>query len=277
MTPAPLKRHMVRVNGVDLFVRDTASDLPPMLCLHGRWGRGETWTDLIARYRDRYRIIAPDQRGHGLSGRPVTRYAGEDQAEDAHLLLRHLGAAPAVVVGHSMGARVAAFLAALHPEEVRAAALLDCQADGPERPSAVPPEQLSRTDALTAGWPTPHPSYEEALRDLAGRFPRPTNVRYFLESLVETVAGYDFMFSRWAMAACEEYLQGWLHLLPQIRCPVLLVRATESWALSREAAERMRPLIRDCTYVEVSNSDHLVYTDNPGEFYPAFDAWLARL
>jgi pimeloyl-ACP methyl ester carboxylesterase len=57
----------------------------------------------------------------------------------------------------------------------------------------------------------------------------------------------------------------------------LLVRGTESWALSREQAERMRPHIRDCTHVEITDSDHMVYVDNPKEFDPAFDAWLEGL
>ena len=277
MTQTTLRRSMVRVNGVDLLVRDTATDLPPMLCLHGRWGRGETWSDLIARYRDRYRIIAPDQRGHGLSGRPRTRYAPEDMAEDAHQLLHALGATPAIVAGHSMGARTAGFLAALHPRDVKALAVLDINAEGGEAIPDVPLGQVPDVDAFTAEWPTPYPTCDDALRDLRRRFPRATNVRYFQESLVERDAGYDFMFSRWAMSALETYLHGWLHLLPRIRCPVLLVRGTESSALTKEQAERMRPLIGDCTYVEITDSDHMVYVDNPGEFDPAFDAWLARL
>jgi len=277
MSQVPLQRSMVLVNGVNLLVRDTATDLPPLLCLHGRWGSGETWSDLVARYRDRYRIIAPDQRGHGLSGRPRTRYAPEDMAEDVHQLLRALGAAPAIVVGHSMGGRTAGFLATLHPEDVRALAVLDIHADGGEAIPDVPLAQVSGVDAFTADWPTPYLTYEDALRDLRQRFPRATNVRYFQESLTGRGEGYDFMFSRWAMSALETYLHGWLHLLPRIQCPTLLVRGTESRALTKEQAERMRPLIKDCTYVEISDSDHMVYVDNPKEFDPAFDAWLEGL
>jgi len=277
MHQLPIQRSMVHVNGVDLLVRDTGTDLPPMLCLHGRWGRGETWSELTARYRDRYRIIAPDQRGHGLSGKPRTRYAPEDMAEDAHQLLHSLGATPAIVVGHSMGGRTAGFLAALHPGDVRALAVLDINADGGDAIPGVPLEQVPGVDALTADWPTPYLTYADALRDLRQRFPRATNVRYFQESLTGRAEGYDFMFSRWAMSALETYLHGWLHLLPRIRCATLLVRGTESSALTKEQAERMRPLIQDCTYVEITDSDHMVYVDNPKEFDPAFDAWLAHL
>lgn len=271
-----LRRSLIGVNGVNLLCRDTVLGAQAILCLHGRWGRGETWSDFIGRYRDSYRVIAPDQRGHGLSDKPVARYASEDLARDAHGLIVQLGCAPALVVGHSMGGRVAAHLAVQYPQDVRALAILDETAGGPENLSTLPPEEVSPDDHLTAEWPTPYPSYEEAIRDLTSRFSRGSSVRYFLDSLVETVEGYDFLFSRYAMAALAEYHREWYDILPHIRCPVLLVRATESWCLSREDAERMRALIEDCTYFEVAGSDHMVYADDPEEFYPRFEEFLSR-
>lgn len=269
---------MIRANGVDLFVRDTASDLPAMLCLHGGQGRGETFTGLIAQYRSRYRIIAPDMRGHGLSGRPIARYAYEDLAEDMHQVLRHLDATPAVVVAHSMGARVASFLAAEHPGDVKALLLLDPpSAEGPERPADIPPESIPDKDPLLEGWPLPYPSREEALRDVAARLPFPEYERFFGDSLVETLEGYEFMYSGRAMAAMGAYHQGSLHLLPRLKCPVLFMHAARTHVLSREKAREMAALIPDCKYVEMKDAAHMVYLERPEEFYEAFDAWLDKL
>ena len=277
MEESKIKRAMIKVNGLNLFYRDTVSNNQCILCLHGKWGRGETWTDFMFRYKDRYRIIAPDQRGHGLSDKPIMRYAGEDFAKDAYQLIRRLECGPAIVVGHSMGGRNAAYLAALYPQEVEALAILDQQAEGPESLSNLPPDKVSSVDGLTTDWPTPYPTYEEARRDLSKRFGRETNVRYFLESLVETVEGYDFLFSRYAMAAIAEYAQGWYHILPQIECPVLFVRASDSWCVSKEEADKMKTLMKNCTYFEVANSDHMVYADNPDEFYPQFEQFIGGI
>ncbi len=265
---------MSTVNGVELFYRDTGGDGPGVLCLHGKWGRGETWMDMMSRLRDRYRIIAPDQRGHGLSGRPVARYAGEDFAKDAYELMERLGLGPAVVVGHSIGGRNAAYLAALYPQAVKALVILDAKATGPKEPSALPPDKVSPVDGFTADWPLPYAFYAEAVTDLGRRFPRATNVRYFLESLTETVEGYDFMFSRYAMSAIDAYYQGWHHILDQIKCPALLVRAGESWYLSEREAGEMKRHIKDCSYLEVVKSDHMVYADSPEEFYPPFERFI---
>jgi pimeloyl-ACP methyl ester carboxylesterase len=270
-------RTMVKVNNLNLFYRDTGTDKPLMICLHGKWGRGETWSDLIERYQDRYRIIAPDQRGHGLSDKPVARYASEDFSSDLYELMVRLKCKPAIVVGHSMGGRVAGYFGSLYPEMVRAVVILDISAEGPENLSRKPPDQVGNDDELTSEWPRPYSSYDAALRDMKRHFPRESNVRYFMDSLVETVDGYDFLFSRQAMAAVAEYRQKWYNHLSNIQCPVLLVRASESVDLPEKDVEKMKGCIKNCTYFEVSNSDHMVYADNPEEFYPQFDQFLKEV
>ena len=67
------------------------------------------------------RVIAYDNRGHGQSEKlyEPDRYGAPEMAEDARRLLDHLGIERVDVLGYSMGARIAAFLAFAHPERVR--------------------------------------------------------------------------------------------------------------------------------------------------------------
>ena len=67
-----------------------------------------------------YRVVAPDNRGHGRSQKSYdpADYTPALMAGDAAALLEHLGIPRAHVFGYSMGARVAAFLAMIHPEKV---------------------------------------------------------------------------------------------------------------------------------------------------------------
>jgi pimeloyl-ACP methyl ester carboxylesterase len=71
------------------------------------------------------RVIALDNRGHGASGKlyDPAAYHTRLMAEDVRALLDHLDIAQADVMGYSMGARITAFLAALHPARVRSAIL----------------------------------------------------------------------------------------------------------------------------------------------------------
>jgi pimeloyl-ACP methyl ester carboxylesterase len=66
------------------------------------------------------RVIALDNRGHGESAKlyQLSDYGAPLMAEDARRLLDHLGVSKAHVIGYSMGARIAAFLALAHPERV---------------------------------------------------------------------------------------------------------------------------------------------------------------
>src|ERR1043166_1220171 len=72
-----------------------------------------------------YRVIALDNRGHGASSKPYdpAQYHTNLMAEDVRALLDHLRISRADVMGYSMGARIAAFLALAHPDRVRSAIL----------------------------------------------------------------------------------------------------------------------------------------------------------
>lgn len=101
----------------------------PALLIHGFASTGivnwaETgWTDAL---RDAgWRAITIDNRGHGLSDKPYdpAAYHPALMAGDALALLDHLAIGRAAVIGYSMGARIAAFLALEHPGRVRCAVL----------------------------------------------------------------------------------------------------------------------------------------------------------
>ena len=99
-----------------LAYRDTGAGRPVVL-LHGAFSDHTLWDDQVPGLARRYRVIAPDARGHGGSanaGRPFR------QTDDLAALLRHLDVGPAVLVGLSMGSIVAVDTALEHPELVHA-------------------------------------------------------------------------------------------------------------------------------------------------------------
>jgi pimeloyl-ACP methyl ester carboxylesterase len=270
-------RDTARLRGIDIFFRDTRTAGPAILCLHGRYGRGETWMDLSQRYGKKYRIIAPDQRGHGLSGKPVAKYTAGEMAADMAGLLKHLQLDQVIVVGHSMGGRIAGHLAALHPELVGALAILDKSASGPAGPITLPLDQVPPTEPLTRDWPMPFASREKAREFIRSVMASDLGCQYFMESLVETQEGYRMMFSAQAIAANIAYEENWFHLLPQIKCPVLMIRAKGGGAVSDEDFAKMQSLIPNCSAHEISHPDHNVHLADKEMFYGYFDEWLKRL
>ena len=85
---------------------------PPVLLLHGLSSNARYW-DRLARELGGRHLVAFDQRGHGLTGRPPkgpdpsTGYAMEQLIDDAVFVIQELGLQSPVVVGHSWGATVA--------------------------------------------------------------------------------------------------------------------------------------------------------------------------
>ena len=111
-------------DGIEIAYLDEGKG-EPILLIHGFASNIVTnWVDpgwvrtLVAAGR---RVIAYDNRGHGRSGKVYdpAAYGAPLMAEDGRRLLDHLGIARADVLGYSMGARIATFLALAHPDRVR--------------------------------------------------------------------------------------------------------------------------------------------------------------
>ena len=105
----------------------------PLLLLHGFTDSSRSWS-LSAPYLSRYRLLIPDQRGHGAADAPLDGYSVAQLARDAALFLDALGIRKAAVVGHSLGSMVAIDLAADHPERVSRIVLVGSTALVPVRP-----------------------------------------------------------------------------------------------------------------------------------------------
>lgn len=114
-------------DGFDIAFVDRSADGPPaepVLLIHGFASNHYTnwvspgWMKTLAEAG--YRSIAFDHRGHGQTTKSYNPadYSPSKMASDAAALLDHLGVEAAHVMGYSMGARVAAFMALEHPHRV---------------------------------------------------------------------------------------------------------------------------------------------------------------
>jgi lipase len=99
--------------------------LPPLVCLHGVSAHGRRFRRLAEeRLARRFRVLAPDLRGHGRSGwEPPWTIAAH--LGDLVETLERAAVGRAAWIGHSFGGRLVLELAARDPERVERAALLD--------------------------------------------------------------------------------------------------------------------------------------------------------
>jgi pimeloyl-ACP methyl ester carboxylesterase len=104
----------------ELFLRDTGGDGPAVMLLHGWMASADlNWCGAYGDLAGAgYRVLAVDHRGHGRGLRQVAPFRLLDCAADGAGALRELGAAPALVVGYSMGGAIAQLMARDFPDVV---------------------------------------------------------------------------------------------------------------------------------------------------------------
>jgi pimeloyl-ACP methyl ester carboxylesterase len=110
----------ITVNGISLYVEDHGDGVPVVL-LHGFPDSARLWRHQVPfLVAEGFRVIAPDLRGFGRSGRPadVEAYRLRAVVADVVGIMDQLGIETAHVVGHDWGAGVAWLTAILHPDRV---------------------------------------------------------------------------------------------------------------------------------------------------------------
>lgn len=114
----------VPVDGGELNVgRSLGSDQVAVL-LHGITANHLTWSMIGDELSD-LTLLAPDLRGRAGSAALPAPFGMRQHAKDVAAILDHVGVDRATIVGHSMGAFVAAAFATLYPERVQGLVLVD--------------------------------------------------------------------------------------------------------------------------------------------------------
>ena len=124
-------------NGVDVHYVRTGGAGHPVVLLHGLMGSGACWTPVARTLERVFDVVMPDARGHGRSSAPDHGYGYDDHANDVVGLVRGLGLARPVLVGHSMGGMTAAVMASREAAAIRALVLVDPTFLSPERQREV--------------------------------------------------------------------------------------------------------------------------------------------
>jgi len=105
--------------GVRLYY-EVAGEGPDLVMLHANPCDHRMWIYQIAHFSRRFRVIAPDMRGYGRSGKPEDKYGFCEVVEDAFAVCDAAGVTSAIVAGASMGSKTAFGMAVERPNLCRA-------------------------------------------------------------------------------------------------------------------------------------------------------------
>jgi len=139
------KQLTVHVNTVALNVVQSGEGSPTLLFLHYWGGSSRTWSAVMDLLSADHLCVAVDFRGWGASDRSASDYGLETLADDVEGVVSQLGLEEFVVVGHSMGGKVAQLISGRNLPGLKGLVLV---APAPPTPLSVPEEQ--RQDMLAS-------------------------------------------------------------------------------------------------------------------------------
>ncbi|MDQ3181291.1 MAG: alpha/beta hydrolase [Acidobacteriota bacterium] len=114
---------------------------PTLVFLHYFGGSSFVWTEVIEELENDYHCVAPDLRGFGASDALPENYAVRDYADDAAELIATLRLENYVLIGHSMGGKIALALAARQPKGLQSLILL---APSPPTPEPIKEDERAK-------------------------------------------------------------------------------------------------------------------------------------
>ena len=282
--PAPSEK-AVEVNGLELHYKDWGGEGVPAIALHGFALNHHSFDEVAPALNDVVRVLAFDQRGHGLSqwAAALSDYTRETMVGDVAGMVEAFGFERVVLVGHSMGGMNAMTYAARHPDRVSALVLIDI---GP----AVSVDGAEQVRRFVAG-PYALESLEAWVELTHQYYPQRSKERIrerLAVSLRETSDGAGSSESRWAKQYDERFrnvdFSGigsasddlW-DVARSLRCPTLVVRGGESPVLTAEGARAFAEAVDVVEVVTIEGAGHSVAGDKPEEFVAAVRTFLQRV
>jgi esterase len=251
-------------DGVRLHYRDWGDPAaPPVLLLHGNYQHARSWDPVARGLATRYRVLAPDWRGHGESDW-APAYTQELAYADLEAFIASLGLVRFPVAGNSLGGRMAAVYTARHPEQVECLVMLQGFVTASGRPEVG--EQIDRLLNL----PEQFADLDEAVGAFRAVAPYAADdvLRQFVtDSLKRDADGswisrIDALFrSRSTMSSMAPSTDDVRALLPRVTCPVLLTAGEQSFM--DESMRQMALLLHDARIATIPRAEHIALVDNP--------------
>jgi pimeloyl-ACP methyl ester carboxylesterase len=284
------RHETVQLRGLEIHLRrwgeGASAERPPLYCLHGWLDCGDTFQFLADALVGERPLVALDWRGFGRSAWARDGYAFTDYLADLDALLQLFSPdAPAMLLGHSMGANVACLYAGVRPERVRCVVNLEGFGLPPSLPSQAPKRlrqwlsELKETPTLND-----YASFEQLSEAIQRRHPQiePLRARYLAG--IWAYADEQGRVRLWGdprhkrifptLYRREESEAAWR----EITAPMLALAGEKSSYLAQwqggSALEDFLRCVPECEVKVIEGAGHLLHLERPELIAPLIEAFL---
>ncbi|MER6102675.1 alpha/beta hydrolase [Streptomyces sp. NPDC001832] len=265
LAATPATSRWVRSGGLRLHALDYGGDLPPLVVLPGITSPAITMDFVARELTDLVRPVVLDVRGRGLSD-DGEGYGLEDYAKDTEALITGLGLERPLLLGHSMGARIAAVVAVRAKVVLRGTVLAEPPMSGPSRgpyPTGLDAflRQLSEArrgtdaDEVALSWPD-WPRREQELR-----------ARWLSSCAEEAIAATHHGFEH------EDFFDWW----PRVPEPAHLMYGADSPVVTDAGVQEATVSKASASLHQVPGAGHMIFWDAPATALTALRTALSTI
>jgi len=268
-----MSRQTLTRAGTELALWDFGGDGPPALLVHGLAGHAEEWAETAGWLRQSRHVYALDLRGHGHSEQRPANVSPAALRDDVCFALDQLGGEPALLLGQSLGGRIAILAAAGRPALVECLVVAEA---GPEGTADGGEMKAAEVEIGLEEWPVPFADAATAVEYFGGPG---AHADAWTRGLRQAPDGLYPRFEIDVLARMiqEAIAEGCWADWSRIACPTLIVRGARNSELPSEEVSLMLSELPTARCAEIPNAAHELHLEEPALWRAAVTEFLAQV
>ena len=256
-------KKFLNINDIEICIDDTEDGENSLLLIHGLTGNKSTMYPIRDMFKDEYRVITIDTRGHGESTRPE-EYTIDDHAEDIHEIIKELNLEKVDILGYSMGSYIALRAAEVKCDDINNLILVCTKPNG--KTSSV--ARLLKEANLDITQVTQEEMMEVILKASVApqSLPKIVSGELNIEALLSGDEGMEL--SEEEKAAEDASLANFDNSkdYANVTCNTLVIGAEYDGINPPELGREVADGIKDAKFELIKDAGHLAVAEQPDEF-----------
>jgi 3-oxoadipate enol-lactonase len=256
------------LNDLGLSYLDVGSG-PPVVLIHGMGSDHNIWAGIIPLFKENYRVLAVDLRGHGCSSKTPGPYSMELFSRDIQELLESLDIRKAHFIGHSMGGAVLLEMAINNQDIMSSLTLISSfvYGDYQLKKSLINLRNTLNEQDYSEFFDecikiAHNPQYVKENSELLNKFCKEMSKTNSLPSLISTIN------------ACLKV--NYLDSLKSIVTPTLVIAGEEDQFISKDQGIKISKSIPESKFISLSGANHNMIVEEPLEIYKKIKTFLEK-
>ena len=255
----------ILANGIHISIKE-AGEGEGMILIHGRGYSKENMDRLFNYYKDRFRVVSYDVRGHGESDKPEI-FTLEDDAEDLAGIIEALELSKPVVIGFSMGSYITLRTAEKYPDLFSKIVLIGTKGAG-----ATSSTQKVADDGAARGL-----TREQIAEQMVRRIFAPQVTFEEIAAFDAEIAGTQVLTAK-EQEAITKSLQNFdlLTDAAKVTVPALVMTGEYDGLNPPEKGREVAAALPNGEFAVIPNAGHIAFFENMEEVTSRIDGFLDR-